>query len=79
MAIPSCWAARCWTAFLAAPETSNAQDVEHEHQSEIEYFPLDDPLIALNVDTPEQYAALSDTACYHALPQVNSQLRPNIS
>jgi len=46
-------------AFLGAPETSNAQHVEHEHQSEIEYVPADDPLIALNVDTPEQYAALS--------------------
>ncbi|MGB8011435.1 MAG: nucleotidyltransferase family protein [Terriglobales bacterium] len=45
-------------AFLKAPETSTARDVEHEHQSEIEYVPLDDPLIALNVNTPEQYAAL---------------------
>jgi len=47
------------TAFLAAPETSNAQEVEHEHQSEIEYVSVDDSLVALNVDTPEQYAALS--------------------
>jgi molybdenum cofactor cytidylyltransferase len=47
------------TAFLAAPETSNAQDVEHKHESEIEYVQVDDPLVALNVDTPEQYAALS--------------------
>jgi len=47
------------TEFLAAPETSNAQEVEHAHQSEIEYVPVDDPLVALNVDTPEQYAALS--------------------
>ena len=45
-------------AFLKAPETSNARDVEHAHQSEIEYVPVDDPLVALNVDTPEQYAAL---------------------
>jgi len=45
-------------AFLKAPETSNARDVEHAHQSAIEYVPLDDPLVALNVDTPEQYAAL---------------------
>jgi molybdenum cofactor cytidylyltransferase len=47
------------TAFLNAPETSNAQDVEHAHQNEIEYIPVNDPLVALNVDTPEQYAALS--------------------
>jgi molybdenum cofactor cytidylyltransferase len=45
--------------FLKAPETSNARDVEHAHQSEIEYVPVDDPLVALNVDTPEQYAALN--------------------
>ena len=45
-------------AFLKAPETSNAREVEHAHQSEIEYVPVDDPLVALNVDTPEQYAAL---------------------
>jgi molybdenum cofactor cytidylyltransferase len=46
------------TAFLTAPETSNAREVEHAHQSEIEYVPVDDPLAALNIDTPEQYAAL---------------------
>ena len=45
-------------AFLRAPETSNARDVEHVHQYQIEYVPVDDPLVALNVDTPEQYAAL---------------------
>ena len=45
-------------AFLKAPETSNARDVEHAHQNEIEYIPVNDPLVALNVDTPEQYAAL---------------------
>ncbi len=46
-------------AFLKAPEASNAREVEHAHQSEIEYVPIDDPLIAVSVDTPEQYAALS--------------------
>jgi len=45
-------------AFLRAPATSSARDVEHAHQSEIEYVPVDDPLVAVNVDTPEQYAAL---------------------
>jgi molybdenum cofactor cytidylyltransferase len=45
-------------AFLRAPETSNARDVEHAHQSEIEYVPVDDPLAVVNIDTPEQYAAL---------------------
>jgi len=46
-------------AFLRAPETSNAREVERAHQSEIEYVPVDDPLVAVNIDTPEQYAALS--------------------
>jgi len=46
-------------AFLRAPETSNARDVEHAHQTEIQYVPVDDPLVAVNVDTPEQYAALN--------------------
>ena len=46
-------------AFLRAPEGWSARDVEHEHENEIEYVPVDDPLIALNVDTPEEYAALS--------------------
>jgi molybdenum cofactor cytidylyltransferase len=47
------------TAFLSAPGSSNARDVEHANQSAIEYLPVDDPLVSLNVDTPEQYAALS--------------------
>jgi molybdenum cofactor cytidylyltransferase len=46
-------------AFLRAAETSNAQEVEHAHQREIEYVTVDDPLVAINVDTPEQYAALN--------------------
>jgi molybdenum cofactor cytidylyltransferase len=45
-------------AFLKAPETANAREVEHQHQDEIEYLPVDDPLVAVNIDTPEQYAAL---------------------
>jgi molybdenum cofactor cytidylyltransferase len=45
-------------AFLRAPESSNARDVEHVHQYQIEYVPVDDPLVAINVNTPEQYAAL---------------------
>jgi molybdenum cofactor cytidylyltransferase len=46
-------------AFLKAPETVNAREIEHAHQSEIEYVSIDDPFVALNIDTPEQYAALS--------------------
>jgi molybdenum cofactor cytidylyltransferase len=47
------------TVFLSAPNSSNARDVEHANQSAIEYVPVDDPLVTVNVDTPEQYAALS--------------------
>jgi molybdenum cofactor cytidylyltransferase len=46
-------------AFLKAPETSNARDIERAHLSQIEYVPVDDPLVAVNVDTPEQYASLN--------------------
>jgi len=46
-------------AFLEAPETANAREIERQHQSEIEYLPVDDPLVAINVNTPEQYAALN--------------------
>jgi molybdenum cofactor cytidylyltransferase len=45
-------------AFLRAPTTSTARDVEHAQQANIEYVRVDDPLVALNIDTPEQYAAL---------------------
>ncbi len=46
-------------AFLRADPASTARDVEHQHQPFIEYVAINDPFIALNVDTPEQYAALS--------------------
>jgi molybdenum cofactor cytidylyltransferase len=45
-------------AFLRAPDSSNAREVEHAHRSAIEYLAVADPLVAVNVDTPEQYAAL---------------------
>jgi molybdenum cofactor cytidylyltransferase len=46
-------------AFLEAPETTTARDVESAHQDQIEYVPIDDPLVAANVNTPEQYASLT--------------------
>jgi len=45
-------------AFLRAPATSNAREIEHAHQDKIAYVPVDDPFVASNVDTPDQYAAL---------------------
>jgi len=46
-------------AFLRAPAASNAQDVEHQNQKHIQYVVVDDPNVALNVDTPEDYARLT--------------------
>ncbi len=45
-------------AFLRAPAESNARDVEHRYRQHIRYLPLDDPRIALNIDTPEDYDRL---------------------
>lgn len=47
------------TEFLRAPATSTAREIEHRHQSRIVYLPVEDPFVAMNVDTPEQYAALA--------------------
>jgi molybdenum cofactor cytidylyltransferase len=45
-------------AFLRVPATSIARDIEHENQQHIQYLPVDDPLVALNINTPEDYAGL---------------------
>jgi molybdenum cofactor cytidylyltransferase len=47
-------------AFLRAPATSSARDIEHQNQPRIEYVSVDDPWVALNVDTPQDYAALQN-------------------
>ena len=44
--------------FLKAPATSNARDIEHANQSRIEYVQVDDPLVTMNINTPEDYASL---------------------
>ena len=45
--------------FLRAPASSNARDIEHQHQERIRYVTVSDPFIAMNVNTPEDYAALT--------------------
>jgi molybdenum cofactor cytidylyltransferase len=45
--------------FLTAPASSSARDLQHAHQAKIEYVLVDDPLTVMNIDTPEQYAALA--------------------
>jgi molybdenum cofactor cytidylyltransferase len=45
-------------AFLRAPVNSSARDVEHANQEHIRYVPVNDPLVAANVDTPEDFEKL---------------------
>ena len=45
-------------AFLRVPATSIARDIEHQLQEHIQYVEVHDPLVALNINTPEEYAAL---------------------
>jgi len=46
-------------AFLKAPSTDNARGVQHQNQEHIEYIPINDAFVAMNVDTPLDYANLS--------------------
>jgi|SRR5581483_30890 len=45
-------------AFLSAPPTAVAREIEHQHQARIEYVAVDDPLVTVNVDTPADYESL---------------------
>lgn len=47
------------TLFLQAPATATARDIEHQNQQHIEYVTVDDPFVAANIDTPQDYAALT--------------------
>jgi molybdenum cofactor cytidylyltransferase len=44
--------------FLRAPATASARDLQHQHQEHIQYAPVDDPFVAWNVDTPQDYETL---------------------
>jgi molybdenum cofactor cytidylyltransferase len=44
--------------FLREPPTGNARDIEHRHQEHIQYFRVNEPFIAFNINTPEDYAKL---------------------
>jgi molybdenum cofactor cytidylyltransferase len=46
-------------AFLKAPPSASARDIEHQNLRHIAYVVVDDPLVTMNVDTPQEYAALS--------------------
>jgi len=51
------------SAFLEAPATSTARDVEQLHAAHLQYVAVDDPLVAMNINTPEEYAGLSNKNC----------------
>ena len=46
-------------AFLKAPATSSARDVKNALPGRVAYVSVDDPLVAMNVNTPEDYARLA--------------------
>ncbi|HZR59258.1 MAG TPA: nucleotidyltransferase family protein [Terriglobales bacterium] len=50
------------SAFLKADVTATARDIEHKNQGQIQYFPVDDPFVTFNVDTPQDYEALAENA-----------------
>jgi molybdenum cofactor cytidylyltransferase len=55
-------------AFLRAPATATARDIEHQNQQHIQYIPVEDQTVTLNVNTPEDYATLTS-----AMPQSKSK------
>jgi molybdenum cofactor cytidylyltransferase len=44
--------------FLRAPAGATAREIQHQNQNRIEYVAVSDPWVAINVNTPEDYAAL---------------------
>ncbi len=46
-------------AFSHAPVSSTAREIEREYQRHIQYVPVEDPRIGINIDTPEDYARLA--------------------
>jgi molybdenum cofactor cytidylyltransferase len=47
------------TAFLQAPATSSARDVEHANQQHVLYEAVQDDAITQNVNTPEEYQRIT--------------------
>jgi molybdenum cofactor cytidylyltransferase len=44
--------------FLQAPATASASEVQHRYQEHIQYVAVNDPFVSMNINTPEDYAAL---------------------
>ena len=49
-------------AFLQAPATASAREIEHRYQEHVQYLAVNDPFVAANIDTPDEYAALVERA-----------------
>lgn len=49
-------------AFLKAPPTATAREIEHHNLRHVSYVVVDDARVTMNVDTPAEYAALSKQA-----------------
>lgn len=45
-------------AFLKAPASSTAREIEHSRQQAIDYLPVNDPAVTANINTPEEYEQL---------------------
>jgi len=46
------------SAFLSAPLAASAREVEHAHQKNILYIPVSDPLVTVNINTPDDLKKL---------------------
>ncbi|MGH9580071.1 MAG: nucleotidyltransferase family protein [Terriglobales bacterium] len=46
-------------AFLRAPASANARDIEHQWQERVAYVPVDDAVVVQNIDTLEDYQKLT--------------------
>jgi len=49
-------------AFLRAPATGTAREIEHGNLEHVQYVPVDDPSVPMNLNTPQDYAALRTPA-----------------
>jgi molybdenum cofactor cytidylyltransferase len=48
-------------AYLDAKPDANARDIQHAHANRILYVPVTDPLVNVNIDTPEDYGRFQET------------------
>ena len=47
-------------AYLDAKPEANARDIQHAHANRIIYVPVNDPLVTVNIDTPEDYTRFTE-------------------